>query len=78
MCIQHKRSIKYECVIVNYLYGLFSFTYTRYDALQVGGFGDIQQHWVVLGLAANLDQPQRPVGVEGGGQHFEEIGWLTW
>ena len=32
---------------------LFSVVYNGYDALQIGGFRDIQQHGVVLRLSAD-------------------------
>src|ERR1700722_9891810 len=53
---------------------LFSLCYVGDDALQVSSFGNAEQDWVVFGLAANLDQAQTAVGVEGSrGQHLQEV-----
>jgi hypothetical protein len=44
---------------------LFSITYIGHNALQILGFRDIQQDWVVLGLSSAFDDPQAPVNVAG-------------
>ena len=47
----------------------------RYDAFKVRGFGYIQQHWVVFGLATDFDQPNGAMSISGGrGEHPQEIG----
>ena len=53
---------------------LFSSAYRCNNALQIGGFGDIQQNGMVFGLSANFDQAEGAVGVKGGrGEHLEEV-----
>src|SRR5262252_7415347 len=46
-----------------------------YEALQIRGFRNIQQNRVIFCLAADLDQPEGSMSIEGcRRQHPEEIG----
>lgn len=54
---------------------LFSSSYVRNDAFQIGGFRDIEENWMVLCLPTNLDQAKSSASIQGGvGEHFEEVG----
>src|SRR5579864_9363737 len=53
---------------------LFLISYGQYDAFKVARFGDIQEDWVVLGLAADFKNAGGAVGVHSGrAQHLEEV-----
>src|SRR4029077_9396703 len=52
----------------------YSITYTQYKALQVAGFGDVEEHWMILRRSAVFEYAKRLVGVSGGvGHDFEEV-----
>jgi hypothetical protein len=56
------------------LYRYFSIAYAQYQALEVAGFGHIQQDWMIPGGSALLYHAQRFVGILGGiGYDFEEV-----
>src|SRR4029077_547735 len=57
--------------IISYYY---SITYTQYKALQVAGFGDVEEHWMILRRSAVFYHAKRFVGIASGAGHdFKEV-----
>src|SRR5216683_4636744 len=58
-----------------YVFLSFSVDYGENQALQIGGFRNIQQNWMVFSLSSDFHKTQGAVGIPSGFcEHFEEKG----
>src|ERR1700730_5798921 len=58
-----------------YYYVVLSVNYGENQALQIGGFGNIQQNWMIFSLSPDFHKPQGAVGIASSfSEHFKEKG----